>query len=123
MRNTLLIALVLTAAQGAPTKPAATALPAKLQGVVGEVEAAYLTGNAEKVWHALAPSISGQKEEVLALIDEALTARKIPVSRELLVEAGLKLMLENRTAALPAPPLRERLLVLAALQTHVDEPL
>lgn len=123
MKRSLQLACLLTIAFGtAFAKSPPSGLPPKLRGAVDKIDEAYNAGQIEAVWRVLAPAIAGQKDEVTAKFDEALAAKKLPPSRELLVQARLKLLLENRTGALPAPALRERLLVLEALQEHVQGP-
>ncbi|MSR59212.1 MAG: hypothetical protein EXS05_16475 [Planctomycetaceae bacterium] len=124
MRRSILWACLLTNTFGtafAKTPPAG--LPPKSRGAVDKINAAYNAGQLEAVWRVLAPAIAAQKDETTAKFDEALAAKKLPPSRELLVQARLKLLLEGRTGVLPAPKLRERLLVLEALQSHVRDPL
>ena len=124
MRRSIFLMWLLTALMGAAKgKPPANGLSGKSQAAIEAVEAAYLAGNAEQLWHALAPSVNGLKEDAAAKFDEALAAKKLPPARELLVQARLKLLMEDRTGALPAPSLKERLLILAALQDHLQNPL
>ena len=120
----LTVAVGLTAAMGAAkNKAAKDGLSPKLHEVIENVEAAYATGDIEKVWSLLAKPANGLNENLAAKFDEALAAKKLPPTRELLVRARLKVMIENRTADLPAPSLKERLLILAALRDYVQKPL
>ena len=124
MRRLMIVVLLLTAVTVAAKDNApADGLSRKLHEVIGDVEAAYAAGDIEKVWHLLAAPTNGLKEDLAAKFDDALTAKKLSPARELLVQARLKLLMENRTGALPAPTLRERLLILEALHEHVQNPL
>jgi hypothetical protein len=124
MQRSILYVWLLTAAMGAAKDKAPTdALSHKLHQVIEEVEGAYAAGDIERVWRLMAPPVNGLSEDLAAKFDEALAAKKLPPARELMVEARLKLLMENRTAALPAPLLRERLLLLETLQDHVQNPL
>ena len=67
-----LLTVLLVAAKG---KPPAGGLSSKLHGVIETVEAAYFAGNAEQLWHALALSVNGLKEDAAAKFDEALAAK------------------------------------------------
>ncbi len=124
MHRSIFVVSLLTAAMGAATeKTPADGLSRKLHQVIEDVEQAYSAGAVENTWRHLAPPVNGLSEEFAAKFDEALAARKLPPARELMVEARLKLLMENRTAALPAPSLRERVLLLESLQDHVQNPL
>ena len=133
MSRPILLALLLTASVGltvamgaakdksARDKARADGLSPKLHEVIANVEAACAEGDIEKVWHLLAKPINGLNEDLAARFDEALAAKKLPPARELLVQARLKVLMENRAAALPSP--KERLLILGALQDYVQKPL
>jgi hypothetical protein len=107
----------------AKDKPATDGISPKLQEVIQNVAVAYAAGDVEKVWHLLSKPTNGLNETLAAKFDEALAAKTLPRARELLVQARLKLLIENRSAALPAPSPRERMLMLAALQDYVQVPL
>ena len=122
-RSVLAVALLMAAMGATKAKPPTDALSPKLHEVIENVAAAYSGGDIEKVWHLLVKPANGLNENLAAKFDEALAAKKLPAARELLVQARLKLLLEGRTSALPAPSLRERLLILASLQGHLQNPL
>jgi hypothetical protein len=122
-RSITLIMLLSLALGGAKPKPAAHGLPAKLRGIVDKIEAAYVRGDLVETWRLVAPTISGLKPDVAELFENALAAKEIPAPGDLLVQARLKLLMENRIRALPEPSVKERLLVLEALEKHVRAPL
>ncbi|HEY2249446.1 MAG TPA: hypothetical protein VGH74_00250, partial [Planctomycetaceae bacterium] len=107
----------------AKDKAPADGLSPKLHEVIENVETAYRGGDIEGVWRLLAKPMNGLSESLAAKFDDALAAKKLPPARELLVQARLKVLLEERAAALPAPSPKERFLILAALADHVQNPL
>ena len=124
MNRSVLAFFLLTAMLGhARGKPPADGLSPKLHEVIENVAAAYAAGDIEKVWNLLAKPTNGLNDNLAAKFDEALAAKRLPPARELLVQARLKLLMENRSSALPAPSLRERLLILGALHDHVQNAL
>lgn len=94
-------------------------LPTKLKTVAETVARLHAAGNVEGIWHALVPGVVRAKPEMLAAFNQALDDHKLPPVGELLAEARLGLILQDRTAALPVPDLYERLLLWPALGRNV----